>query len=109
MAAMLDQLPGEIFSQVVVLLLPQDLKSLRLVNKTLSEDLVPALFSKVDISCLTLKRLENIAFHPVLSHAVHEFHYHEMSSDYAPGGLNSNSWLRSVDRLEPQSMNTIKG
>ena len=43
--------------------------------------LLRPLFRKIDVSCLTLNRLWNVACHPQLSVAVEELFFHEMDFD----------------------------
>lgn len=78
---MLDQTPQEIFQQILTWLEPADLKALRLVNNAFADDVLPALFRKITISCLTLDRLHHVAHHDRISTVVEEMQYQEMSFD----------------------------
>jgi len=75
---MLDQVPQEIFRQVLLALERPDLKALRLVSTAFARNVAPVLFRKIDVSLLTLSRLRHISHHPQLSKVVEELHYHEM-------------------------------
>lgn len=78
---MLDTLPQETFQQVLCSSERKDLKALRLVNVQFSRDVSKALFRSIDISCLTLHRLQTIGSHPILGPLVEEIYYHEMKFD----------------------------
>jgi hypothetical protein len=92
---MLDTLPQEIFQQVLRSLERKDLKALRLVNASFSRDVAKALFRRIDISCLTLPRLQIIGSHPILGSVVEEIYYHEMQLDNVgtnEGSMESDLW-----------------
>ncbi|KAK7888008.1 hypothetical protein LTR67_009403 [Exophiala xenobiotica] len=89
---MLDQVPAEILRQVVQSLKPQDLKRLRLTNKTVAAQVTPTLFRKIRFNILTLDRLYDVTDSPQFSQYVEELSYYELglsglSLDHRNSGL----------------------
>ncbi|KAK5258745.1 hypothetical protein LTR40_007302, partial [Exophiala xenobiotica] len=89
---MLDQVPAEILRQVVQSLKPQDLKRLRLTNKTVAAQVTPTLFRKIRFNILTLDRLYDVTDSPKFSQYVEELSYYELglsglSLDHRNSGL----------------------
>ena len=67
---MLDQIPSETLQQVLRPLKPQDLKRLRLTNKTVAARVTPILFRKISFTILTLDGLYDVMDSPNLSQCV---------------------------------------